>query len=119
DTARALLDGTASIGAPPNDEGPINNGTNTTLVVVATNARLNKVSAKKLAQLAQIGMARTIRPVHTMSDGDVVIALSLGTQQADVNTLGVAAADAVQEAILRGVRLARSAGGLPGLGGDG
>jgi len=90
-------------------------GQNTTLVVVATNARLSKLGAKKLAQLAQIGVARTIRPVHTMYDGDLVIALSLGSEEADVNSLGVAAAAAVEESILRGVRMAEGKGGLPGL----
>jgi L-aminopeptidase/D-esterase-like protein len=102
---RALLDGFAITALPQN----------TTLVVVATNARLSKLQATKLAQLAQIGLARTIRPVNTMSDGDVVIALSLGTQEADINALGVAAAAAVEESILRSVRLAVGTVGIPGL----
>lgn len=105
DTSRTLLEGSPTIASPQN----------TTLVVVATNAGLSKVQATKLAQLAQIGMARTIRPVHTMSDGDVVIALSLGTLKANINALGVAAAAAVEESILRGVRLAAGNGGIPGL----
>ncbi len=88
---------------------------NTTLVVVATNARLNKVEATKLAQLAHLGMARAIDPVNTMSDGDLVIALSLGEREAPVDSLGVAAAEAVAASILRAVRLAPSLGGLPGL----
>jgi len=88
---------------------------NTTLVVVATNAALSKVQATKLAQLASLGMARTIDPVNTMSDGDLVIALSLGTGQARIDALGVAAAQAVSESILRAVRLAPTLGGLPGL----
>jgi L-aminopeptidase/D-esterase-like protein len=91
--------------------------TNTTLAVVATNARLDKVGAAKLAQLAGLGMARVIYPVNTMYDGDVVFALSLGAAEADVNTLGSAAAEAVAEAILRAVRGAPSMGGLPGLAG--
>ena len=90
-------------------------GGNTTLVVVATNAALDKAGAQKLAALAQIGMARTIRPVNTPYDGDLVIALSLGKRQADLTALGVAAADAVSEAILRAVRLAPTLGGVPGL----
>jgi L-aminopeptidase/D-esterase-like protein len=90
-------------------------GQNTTLAVVATNARLTKVEAKKLAEQAQLGLARAIRPVHTMSDGDLVIALSLGAAQAEVSALGVAAAEAVAEAILRAVRLAPTLGGVPGL----
>ncbi len=88
---------------------------NTTLAVVATNARLNKVQANKLAQFASLGMARTIYPVNTMADGDVAFALSLGAQQADINNLGVAAAEAVAQSILRAVRMATSLGGVPGL----
>jgi L-aminopeptidase/D-esterase-like protein len=90
---------------------------NTTLVVVATNAGLNKVRAQKVAQLAQAGVARAVRPAHTMSDGDVAIALSLGKETADVNAVSIAAAEAVAEAILRSVRLAKSLGGVPGLAG--
>jgi L-aminopeptidase/D-esterase-like protein len=91
-------------------------GRNTTLVVVATNARLTKVQATKLAQQGGLGMARTIYPVNTMFDGDIVFALSLGGEQADINTLGVAAAEAVSEAIVRAVKLAKTLGGVPGLG---
>lgn len=90
---------------------------NTTLAVVVTNARLNKVQANKLAQFASLGMARTIYPVNTMSDGDVAFALSLGAMQADINNLGVAAAEAVAQSILRAARLAKSLGGVPGLAG--
>jgi L-aminopeptidase/D-esterase-like protein len=90
---------------------------NTTLAVVATNARLTKLEATKVAQLASIGVARTISPVHMMSDGDIVFALSMGTAQASVDSVGVAAAAALSEAILRSVRMAKSMGGLPGLAG--
>ena len=82
---------------------------------VATNARLNKVEATKLSQLAQLGVARTIDPVNTMSDGDVTIALSIGSATAPVDALGVAAAEATAEAILRAVREALTLGGVPGL----
>jgi L-aminopeptidase/D-esterase-like protein len=88
---------------------------NTSLVVVATNALLTKVQATKLAQFASLGVARAIRPVNTMSDGDVTIALSAGRASAPIDSIGVAAAEAVSESILRAVRLARSLGGLPGL----
>lgn len=88
---------------------------NTTLVVVATNARLTKVGCTKLAQLASLGVARTVAPVWTTFDGDIVIALSSGEKQADINSLGVAAAECVAQAILRAVQLAPSLGGLPGL----
>ncbi len=88
---------------------------NTTLAVVATNARLTKVGARKLAQLAGLALARTIYPVHTMFDGDIVFALSKGDAQADINILGIAAADALAQAIVRAVKNAPSLGGVPGL----
>ncbi len=89
---------------------------NTTLAVVATNARLTKVQATKLAQFASLGMARAIYPVNTMFDGDTIFALSVGDRQMDLNILGVAAAEALSEAILRSVKLAKTLGGVPGLG---
>jgi len=88
---------------------------NTTLVVVATNAALTKVDANRLAHVAQAGMVRTINPVNTTSDGDVVIAVSVGTAKASLDALGVAASEAVAESILRAVRLAPALGGVPGL----
>jgi L-aminopeptidase/D-esterase-like protein len=91
--------------------------TNTTLAVVATNAQLSKVGATKLAQLAGLGMARTIFPVNTTMDGDLVFALSLGKLSADLNVLGSAAAEALAQSIVRAVRAARTAGGVPGLAG--
>ena len=90
---------------------------NTTLAVVATNARLTKLQARKLAEFGSLGMARAISPVNTMVDGDIVFALSTGALEADINSLGVAAAEAVAEAILRAVQSARGMGGLPGLAG--
>jgi L-aminopeptidase/D-esterase-like protein len=88
---------------------------NTTLVVVATNAALTKVDANRLAHVAQAGMVRTINPVNTMSDGDVVVALSLGTEKVPIDALGVSASEAVAESILRAVRSASTLGGVPGL----
>ncbi len=88
---------------------------NTTLAVIATDARLTKVQAAKLAQMASAGMARAVSPVFTTVDGDVVIALAAGERQADLNALGVAAAEALSQAIVRAVRLSESLGGLPGL----
>jgi L-aminopeptidase/D-esterase-like protein len=90
-------------------------GGNTTLAVIATNAKLTKTQATKLAQLAQCGMVRAISPVHTVSDGDTVYALSVGSETADFLALGVAAAEAVTQAILRGVLQAGTLGGVPGL----
>jgi L-aminopeptidase/D-esterase-like protein len=90
-------------------------GGNTTLAVIATNARLTKVQARKLAQLASLGMARTIYPVNTTVDGDIVFALSLGDRVASIDSLGVAAAEALSAAILRAVKLSSTLGGVPGL----
>ena len=65
--------------------------------------------------MAQDGLAQTMRPAHTMLDGDVIFALSTGTKKADVSTIGAFAAEVMAQAILRGVQMAKSAGGLPGL----
>jgi L-aminopeptidase/D-esterase-like protein len=85
----------------------------TTLVAVATNARLSKVEATKLAQQAQLGLARTIRPVHTTLDGDAIFVLATGRVAADLNALGVVAADAVAQAVVRAIKLATGFGGVP------
>ena len=86
---------------------------NTTLAVVATNARLGKAAMTKVAQQAQTALARTIRPVHTTIDGDVVFALSYGDIAAAIDVVGALAADVLAQAILRGVRTAQRAFGLP------
>ncbi len=88
---------------------------NTTLVVVITNAQLSKVGASKLAEFGSAGMARALSPVWTMFDGDVVIGLSAGEKKADINVLGVAAAESVVQSIVRAVKMAPSMGGVPGL----
>jgi len=87
---------------------------NTVIGVVATNAKLTKAQATKVAQMAQDGIARTIRPAHTMLDGDVIFALSTGARKADVTIIGAFAAEVMVEAVLRAVKMAKSAGGLPG-----
>lgn len=88
---------------------------NTTVVVVATNARLTKAQAKRVAQMAQAGLARTILPVFTPGDGDTVFVLATGTwtDEADTGRVGALAAEAVSDAILRGVRAATSIPGYP------
>jgi L-aminopeptidase/D-esterase-like protein len=88
---------------------------NTVIGAVATNAKLTKAQATKVAQMAQDGFARTIRPAHTMLDGDLIFALSAGTKKADVSTIGAFAAEVMAQAILRAVKTAKAAGGLPGL----
>jgi len=86
---------------------------NTTLAVVATNAALTKSAATKVAQMGHDGLARTIRPVHTMFDGDTIFALSAGDNTADTNLVGALAAEAVAMAVLAGVRAAETLGGVP------
>lgn len=88
---------------------------NTVIGVVATNARLTKAEATRVAMMAQDGLGRVISPAHTMLDGDTLFALATGQRKADVSTVGAFAAEAVAQAILRAVRLSEPAGGLPGL----
>jgi L-aminopeptidase/D-esterase-like protein len=86
---------------------------NTAIGVVATNAKLNKEQINKVAQMAQDGLARTVRPAHTMLDGDTIFALATGEVKVDVNIVGAFAAEAFAQAMLRAVRSAESAAGLP------
>ncbi len=87
--------------------------TNTTIAVVASNSILAKAQATKVAQMAHDGLARTIYPVHTMHDGDTVFALATGEMNANVDLVGVLSAEVLATAILRAVRTAKPAGGLP------
>jgi L-aminopeptidase/D-esterase-like protein len=86
---------------------------NTVIGVVATNARLTKVQATKVAQMAQDGLARTVRPAHTMLDGDTIFTMATGEHTADVNIVGAFAADVFAQAILRAVRAAKPLADLP------
>jgi len=79
---------------------------NTVIGVVATNAKLSKEEANKVAQMAQDGLARAVRPAHTMYDGDTIFALSTGELNADVNLIGAFAAEVFAESIVRGVKAA-------------
>jgi L-aminopeptidase/D-esterase-like protein len=88
---------------------------NTVIGVVATNAKLTKAQATRVAQMAQDGIARTIRPAHMMLDGDVIFALSTGARKADVSSVGAFAAEVMAQAILRAVKMAKPVGELPGL----
>jgi L-aminopeptidase/D-esterase-like protein len=92
-------------------------GGHTVIGVVATNARLDRVQTNKLAALGSLGVARSIAPVNTMSDGDITFAISLGSERASVDEVGVAAAEVMATAVLRAVRAAKTAGGIPGLAG--
>ncbi len=92
-------------------------GANTSLAVVGLNVPFDKSQLTKIPQMAQDGMARAIRPAHTMYDGDTVFAVSLPTEDGggglDVTVAGTAAADVLAEAVVRAVTSAQSLGGFP------
>lgn len=95
---------------------PSRTDNNTTLAVVATNARLSKAQATKLAQMAQDALPRMIRPIHTPFDGDTVFALSTQQHPAPhLTILGSIATDVLAQAIERSITEATSAGGLPAM----
>ena len=101
------------------DSPPAQLGTNTTLVVAYTNARLDKIEANRLAQRAHDGMAISIRPVHTTHDGDTAFALATGMVDAVFDVVANVAVEMVSEAIRNAVRHAQTVGPFPGLaGGD-
>jgi L-aminopeptidase/D-esterase-like protein len=86
---------------------------NTTLAVIATNAKLTKAQARKVADMGHDGFARTIVPAHTMADGDTIFALATGSYTGEVNmtVIGALGAEMVADALLRAVR---EATGIPG-----
>ena len=88
-------------------------GANTVIGVVATDARLTKEQANWVAEMAQDGIARCIRPAHTMYDGDTLFVLATGRRRVDASAVGAFAAEVVAEAIQRAVLSAGPAGGLP------
>jgi L-aminopeptidase/D-esterase-like protein len=107
---RQLLRSGALLGAP----AP-RGGANTTIGVVATNARLTKAEANRMALMADDGLARAIVPSHTVGDGDTVFSLATGRWNGAVNltVIGALAADAMAEAIVRAATQAERSGGLP------
>ena len=105
------------------DSPPSPSSTNTTIGIVATDAVLNKAQAQKIAQMAQDGLARAIRPAHTMFDGDTIFCLATNKRQLPevegffaapkaqaLNEIGRAAADCLTRAIIRGILEATSLG---------
>ncbi|MBN1312128.1 MAG: P1 family peptidase [Anaerolineae bacterium] len=88
-------------------------GRSTVIGVVATNAKLTKEETNKVAQMTQDGLARAIRPAHTMFDGDTIFALSTGNKSAQVTVVGAYAAEVFAQAVLSGVRSAASMGDRP------
>ena len=86
---------------------------NTTIGVVMTNARCTKEEANKVAQMAQNGLALTLRPAHTMLDGDTIFTMATGKKSMDVNVIGGFAPYVVAQAILNAINAASPAAGLP------
>jgi L-aminopeptidase/D-esterase-like protein len=88
---------------------------NTTIAIVATNARLNKAAVNRVASMADDGLARAINPAHTIGDGDTVFALATGRWpgETDTSIIGALAAEVLADAIVRAAVHATSLGGLP------
>ena len=90
--------------------GDLTGGCSTTIGVIATDACLTKEEVNKVSQMAHDGLARAINPVHTMYDGDAIFCLSLGRKNAEVNTIGVAAAEVMAKAVVQAVMKATTVG---------
>ena len=114
DDGVTMLDSMALITAPGFGEMRVRAGENTTIGVVATNAKLTKSQANKLASVAHDGLAMAVRPAHLMSDGDTMFALATGEYvgEASMNRLCAASALCVSRAIVRAVRKATGIGGV-------
>jgi L-aminopeptidase/D-esterase-like protein len=108
--ARKLLRSGASMA-----QRPARAGENTTIGIVATNAKLTKVQAEKVAQMAHDGYGRAISPVHTPGDGDTIFSLATGkfSGEANYGLIGALAAEVMADAIVRAATQATSSGGLP------
>ncbi len=96
--------------------GNMESAYHTTIGVVATNAKLDKNGANKMAQMAHDGLARSINPCHTMFDGDTIFALSQGDKLLDLTCAGAVAAEVLAEAIRRAVMQAVSLCNVPARG---
>ena len=107
DPVGILLDGSPS--ASPT--GPVN----TSIGVVATDAKLSREESNYLARVSHDGLAMSIRPCHTIRDGDTMFAMATGESEAqvDLTSLGAAAVEATAQAVLRAVRKATGLGGIP------
>lgn len=100
-----------SVSAPAKPFAP----ENTTLAVVALNAKLTKSQAKKIAQMAQVGLAKTISPCHSTVDGDIIFTIATGFWEGHVNLnrLGILAAEMVAESVVRAVKKSVTMDELP------
>ena len=94
------------------DYNAFNRSTNTTISIVATNARLTKANANKVAQMAHDGYARSIIPVHTMFDGDTIFSMATNKVDADISLVGSLAAKVISRAIANAIYSSNSSYGL-------
>lgn len=86
---------------------------NTTIGIIVTNADFDKAQATKVASMAHNGYARTMRPAHTMFDGDTIFTMCTNKVKSDVTTVGMIAAQVMEKAILRGVKSAKGMFNIP------
>lgn len=86
---------------------------NTTIGIIVTNADFTKAEANKVASMAHNGYGRTMRPAHTMFDGDTIFTMSTNKVKADVTTVGMLAAKVMEKAIIRGVKSAQGLFDVP------
>ena len=114
DDGLTMLDSMRIITSPGFESPQPRAGQNTTIGVVATNAKLTKSQANKLADVSHDGLAMAVRPAHLMSDGDTMFALATGGHEAEanMNRLCAAAALCTSRAIVRAIRKATGLGGV-------
>lgn len=86
---------------------------NTTIGVVATNAKLDKAQCKKVSQMAHNGFAKTIFPIHTPHDGDTIFTLATGEIETDITLLGSLATEVVEKSIINAIKNAKSINNIP------
>ena len=85
---------------------------NTTIGLIVTNANLSKANAKKVSSMAHNGYARTMKPAHTMFDGDTIFTMATNEVDIDVTTVGMIASNVMEKAILRAIKEADSLNGV-------
>ena len=111
-THKGIFPGTVNLMKKGIRRKPLNSG-NTTIAVVATDGKFSKSELSRISNIAQTGLAKVISPVHTVSDGDLVISVSCGERTEDANKVGIVAAELIEKAIIRTVGISQSLGGIP------
>lgn len=112
DPFSAAMAAMSAQGASPRTAEPPASATNTTLGVILTNAKLTKAQATKVSQIAQDAYARCIKPVHSLNDGDTIFTMATREVEAQTDVVGMLATEAMERAIRKAVRSAKSAYGL-------